>query len=128
MELLTLPACQTAVVEKDSNGKEIEGFGYVAQQKGAKAILATLWSVADESTQLLMSEFYRLRKENSALTKAEAMQKAQIKLLNGKHTAEEAQTKRDVDVVKSVKKKICRNSCVMKTLRSRIRISGRRLC
>ena len=84
VELLTLSACQTAVVEKDSSGKEIEGFGYVAQQKGAKAILATLWSVADESTQLLMSEFYRLRKANPQLTKAEALQRAQQQMLAGK--------------------------------------------
>jgi CHAT domain-containing protein len=41
----------------------------VAQQKGAKAILATLWSVQDTSTQLLMTEFYRLRKEKATLTK-----------------------------------------------------------
>jgi CHAT domain-containing protein/tetratricopeptide (TPR) repeat protein len=84
VELLTLSACQTAVGEKDSSGKEIEGFGYVAQQKGAKAILATLWSVADESTQLLMSEFYRLRKERPRLTKAAALQLAQQKMIEGK--------------------------------------------
>jgi CHAT domain-containing protein/tetratricopeptide (TPR) repeat protein len=84
VELLTLSACQTAVVEKDSSGKEIEGLGYVAQQRGAKAILATLWSVADESTQLLMSEFYRLRKENPQLTKAAALQLAQQEMIEGK--------------------------------------------
>lgn len=83
VELLTLSACQTAVVEKDSSGKEIEGFGYVAQQKGAKAILATLWSVADESTSRLMSEFYRMHKANPAMTKAEALQRAQIAMIQG---------------------------------------------
>jgi CHAT domain-containing protein len=84
VELLTLSACKTAVVEKDSSGKEIEGFGYVAQQRGAKAILATLWSVADESTQLLMSKFYRLRKENPQLTKAAALQLAQGEMIEGR--------------------------------------------
>jgi CHAT domain-containing protein len=94
VELLTLSACQTAVVEKDSSGKEIEGFGYVAQQKGAKAILATLWSVADDSTQLLMSEFYRLRKKNSQLTKAAALQIAQQKMIAGKLKSSGANDKR----------------------------------
>ncbi|MDT4967577.1 MAG: hypothetical protein QOJ64_2314, partial [Acidobacteriota bacterium] len=94
VELLTLSACQTAVVEKDSSGKEIEGFGYVAQQKGAKAILATLWSVADESTQLLMSEFYRLRKENPQLTKAAALQMAQQEMIAGKLKASNANGER----------------------------------
>ena len=84
VELLTLSACKTAVVGKDSSGKEIEGFGYVAQQKGAKAILATLWSVADESTQLLMSEFYRLHQANPHLTKVAALQLAQRGMIEGK--------------------------------------------
>lgn len=84
VELLTLSACQTAVVEKDGSGREVEGFGYVAQKKGAKAIMATLWSVADESTSLFMSEFYRLRKENPQLTKAEALRLAQTAMIEGK--------------------------------------------
>jgi CHAT domain-containing protein len=84
VELLTLSACRTAVGERDGTGKEIEGFGYVAQEKGAKAILATLWGVADESTQLLMSEFYRLRKERPALTKAKALQLAQRGMMEGR--------------------------------------------
>ena len=84
VELLTLSACQTAVVEKDSTGKEIEGFGYVAQQKGAEAILATLWNVADESTQIFMSEFYRLRKENPQMTKTEAIREVQKAMITGK--------------------------------------------
>jgi CHAT domain-containing protein len=84
VDLLTLSACQTAVVEKDGSGKEIEGFGYVAQQKGAKAILATLWSVVDESTQVLMSEFYRLHQANPRLTKIGALQLAQQEMIEGK--------------------------------------------
>ncbi|MCU1266176.1 MAG: hypothetical protein JWM21_2494 [Acidobacteria bacterium] len=84
VELLTLSACQTAVVGKDNSGREIEGFGYVAQQRGAKAVLATLWGVADESTQLLMSEFYRLHKQNPRWTKSEALQLAQQEMLSGK--------------------------------------------
>lgn len=83
VDLLALSACETAVIEKDSNGKEVEGFAYVAQQKGAKAILATLWSVADESTSLLMGEFYRLRKERPLLTKAAALQLAQRRMIDG---------------------------------------------
>jgi CHAT domain len=33
----------------------------MAQRKGARAVLATLWNVADASTGRLMREFYRLR-------------------------------------------------------------------
>lgn len=84
VELLTLSACETAVVEKDANGREVESFGVIAQRNGAKAIMATLWSVADESTSLLMSEFYRFRKENPKLTKAEALQLAQKAMIEGR--------------------------------------------
>ena len=94
VELLTLSACQTAVGETDATGREIESFGEIAQQNGAKAVLATLWSVADESTRILMSEFYRIRTANPKITKSEAMRLAQKELLNGKYTADEAAKKR----------------------------------
>jgi CHAT domain-containing protein/tetratricopeptide (TPR) repeat protein len=84
VELLTLSACDTAVGEPDAAGKEIESFAVIAQQNGAKAVLATLWPVADESTQMLMTEFYRLKKENPDMTKSEAIQMAQRGMLDGK--------------------------------------------
>jgi CHAT domain-containing protein len=93
VELLTLSACKTAVGDANANGVEIESFGVIAQETGAKAILATLWSVADESTSLLMSEFYRLRKETPQLTKAEALQRAQQEMIAGK--LKPSQTKGD---------------------------------
>ncbi|MEW6129177.1 MAG: CHAT domain-containing protein [Acidobacteriota bacterium] len=86
VELLTLSACQTAVGSTSDDGKEVDGLAIVAQQQGAKAIIASLWSVADESTSLLMREFYSLRESNKGLSKAEALRQAQLKLLNGKVT------------------------------------------
>lgn len=86
IDLLTLSACETGVTLEDSNGGEVESLGMIAQKNGAKAILATLWKVADQSTALLMSEFYRLRKESPQLTKAEALQMAQREMLAGKLT------------------------------------------
>jgi CHAT domain-containing protein len=84
VELLTLSACNTAATQADANGKEIDGFAELAQRLGAGAVMASLWPVADESTELLMTEFYRLRKENPLLTKAAALQLAQQKMLAGK--------------------------------------------
>ena len=98
VELLTLSACQTAVGETDATGKEIESFGEIAQQNGAKAVLATLWSVADESTQLLISEFYRLRKENPGVTKSEAMRLAQKAMIEGKLQSSTEETKRRAEL------------------------------
>lgn len=88
VEIVTLSACNTAFAD-ETNGKEVDSLAEVIQTKGGKAILATLWSVADESTSLLMSEFYRLRNKGPNLTKAEAMQLAQRAMLRGRYKARE---------------------------------------
>jgi CHAT domain-containing protein len=59
-----------------ADGREVEGFGWLAQRQGAKAVLATLWAVADESTSRFMQRFYRLREERG-LSKAAALAEAQ---------------------------------------------------
>ena len=93
VELITLSACNTAFAD-ESNGREIDSLAEAIQTKSGKAVLATLWSVVDESTQLLMSEFYRLRKENPQLTKAAALQIAQQKMIAGKLTLSNAKNQR----------------------------------
>jgi CHAT domain-containing protein/tetratricopeptide (TPR) repeat protein len=80
VQLLTLSACDTAYGGKDADGREVEGFGAMAQKKGAKAVMATLWRVADESTSDLMVSFYKLY-ERDGFTKAEALRQAQLSLL-----------------------------------------------
>lgn len=85
VELLTLSACDTAMTSgSDLNGVEFESFGAIAMNQGAKSILATLWPVADESTQLVMTEFYRLKKEKSGMSKAGALQTAQLAMIGGR--------------------------------------------
>ncbi len=83
VELLTLSACNTGVGTTGADGKEVEGFGAVAQERGAKAVLATLWPVADESTRELMARFYRIYGTTPNVSKAEALRQAQISLLRG---------------------------------------------
>jgi len=83
VDVLTLSACDTATGGAGVNGKEIEGFGVLAQRKGAKAVVATLWPVADDSTRTLMQDFYRLRQDKKGISKAEALQQAQLALLHG---------------------------------------------
>jgi len=80
-ELLTLSACETAM-GTTGKGIEIEGFGAIAMNQGAKSVIATLWPVSDNSTAMLMKEFYRL-KEEKKLPKVEALRQAQLALLNG---------------------------------------------
>lgn len=83
VNLLTLSACDTAIGDLRASGVEVESFGVLAQRQGAEAVLATLWRVADGPTPMLMHEFYRAREAGAGMTKAEALQKAQLALLNG---------------------------------------------
>ena len=87
VDLLTLSACDTGLGGgRDQRGREIEGFGVIAQQQGAKAVLATLWQVADSSTATLMGDMY-LRRTQSGLSKIEALRQAQVALASQPRTA-----------------------------------------
>ncbi len=76
IELLVLSACQTAAGDK----RATLGLAGIAVRAGARSTLATLWSVNDESTAKLMSQFYQ-EFANKNLTKAEALRRAQLSLL-----------------------------------------------
>jgi CHAT domain-containing protein len=82
VELLTLSACNTAA-QQEGNGREIDGFAELAQRLGAASVMATLWPVADNSTPWFMREFYQSRQTGAGLSKAEAVRRAQLALLNG---------------------------------------------
>ncbi len=92
VDLLTLSACETAMGDTKANGVEVESFGVLAQRQGAESVMATLWPVADESTPLLMREFYRIRETTPGITKAEALRLAQLSLLRGEAKAGSSKT------------------------------------
>jgi len=81
VDLLALSACETATTGADADGKEVEGFAVLAQQKGARSVLASLWPVADRSTPLLMEKFYQTRAAAPGTYKAEALRAAQLSLM-----------------------------------------------
>jgi CHAT domain-containing protein len=76
IELLILSACQTAAGDR----RAALGLAGVALRSGARSTIATLWSVQDESTALLMSQLYENLRQ-SGITRAEALRQAQLKLL-----------------------------------------------
>jgi CHAT domain-containing protein/Tfp pilus assembly protein PilF len=80
VRLLTLSACSTAVGEPDATGAEFESFSVLAGRLGAHEVLATLWSVADNSASALMTSFYRLRQQGGRT--ALALTEAQRAMLN----------------------------------------------
>jgi CHAT domain-containing protein len=77
VELLVLSACQTAA----GDDRAALGLAGVAIKAGARSALASLWFVNDQSTSALVTEFYR-QLQTPGLSKAQALQAAQIKLLS----------------------------------------------
>lgn len=101
LELITLSACQTAK-SKQSFSPDLfcekshahqayahqargdlaaMGLAGVAVKSGARSAVATLWSVEDESAAELMIKFYEELTASKDISKAKALQRAQIKLL-----------------------------------------------
>lgn len=81
VDLLTLSACDTAM--GSGNGKEAEGFAYLAQTLGAKSVIASLWQISDSGTPEFMLRFYRSRVENPTLPKGRSFRSAQLSMLYG---------------------------------------------
>jgi CHAT domain-containing protein len=82
VELIVLSACETGIGGRLEKGDEILGFGYLMERAGADASIATLWTVDDGGTQILMNNFYR-KLSLGRTTKAQALQQAQLALLRG---------------------------------------------
>jgi CHAT domain-containing protein/tetratricopeptide (TPR) repeat protein len=76
IDLLVLSACQTAI----GDDRATLGLAGVAVRAGARSTIASLWSVSDEATQLLMSNLYQ-KLVATNLGKAESLQTAQQSLL-----------------------------------------------
>jgi len=84
IHLVVLSACETALGGADQDGIEISGLSSYFLSNGAKAVMASLWSVDDASTSVLMAEFYRILATSTAqkpMTKAEALRQAQLSLI-----------------------------------------------
>jgi CHAT domain-containing protein len=81
-DLVVLSACQTAL------GREMRGEGLIGLTRGflyagARAVVASLWQVDDESTAELMKRFYRaMLKENRR--PADALRAAQLEMSRDK--------------------------------------------
>ncbi|WP_442949360.1 CHAT domain-containing protein [Nostoc sp.] len=76
LEMLVLSACETAA----GDNRATLGLAGASVKAGARSTLASLWHISDKSTAILIGEFYR-ELVKTKVTKAEALRRAQVKLL-----------------------------------------------
>jgi filamentous hemagglutinin family protein len=81
VELMVLSACQTAIGDDFTE----LGFAGLSLQIGAKSSLASLWSISDDATFILMAHFYQQLKQTPY--KAEALRQAQLEMLQQENQA-----------------------------------------
>ncbi len=77
LDLLTLSACDTAA----EDDRAALGLSGIAIKSGARSALASLWVSDDTATVSLVEEFYR-QLQDSTVSKAVALQRAQQKVLS----------------------------------------------
>ncbi len=77
IELMFLSACQTAAGDK----RAALGLAGVAVRAGARSTIATLWTVKDDSSAILVDKFYKHLSDPKISNKANALQLAQQDLL-----------------------------------------------
>ena len=90
VDLLTLSACNTATSRIPPDGKEVDGLATTVQRNGARAVVATLWKADDAATGQLMVDFYQHWIGTKGITKVQALQQAQLDLIQGTTTEEQA--------------------------------------
>ncbi len=77
VELLALSACQTAA----GDDRAALGLAGIAVKAGARSAMATLWHVNDRVSTDLVTSFYNHLHSDPTLSKAKALQRAQVEAL-----------------------------------------------
>jgi len=79
--LVTLSACETGIIGT-TLPNEVVAFPSALLQAGYAGVAASLWSVSDFSTAMLMQYFYATWKTNERCSPAQALRTAQLWLRN----------------------------------------------
>ncbi|MFL9921636.1 tetratricopeptide repeat protein [Paraburkholderia fungorum] len=82
-----LSACNTAAPEGRAGAEGLSGLAKAFFFAGSRALLVSHWSVASESTAVLMTTATRTLAENPEIGRAEALRRAMLSLLDGENQA-----------------------------------------
>jgi CHAT domain-containing protein len=86
---VVLSACDTAA--SDGVGAEaLSGLARAFLYAGARSLVVSHWDVLDEETARLMSDLFERSSENNSLSHGEAVQQAQLNMLNSAKNDEDA--------------------------------------
>ncbi|HXE72603.1 MAG TPA: CHAT domain-containing protein, partial [Candidatus Nitrosotenuis sp.] len=78
--LVTLSACETGLAQETLEpGSDVTSLADAFNYAGSPSLVASLWSVSDESTQELMVAFYEGLRQGQS--RGQSLQRAQLKLL-----------------------------------------------
>ena len=80
---LILSACNTAAASGKPEAESLSGLARAFLYAGAKALLASHWSVLDDATEALMIETLSAQRTDPKLTKAQALQRAMATVRTG---------------------------------------------
>ena len=81
-DLAVLSACQTGL-GKYSEGEGVIGLSRALVYAGARNLVVSFWSVADESTSVLMTDFYGILLNNGSGNFRQSLQQAKRKMISG---------------------------------------------
>lgn len=83
-DVAALTACNTGL-GKNLTGEGVMGMGRAFQYAGAKSVLMSLWSVEDESTNLLTEKFFNYIKQGKDRLEALRLSRADIRKAGYEH-------------------------------------------
>jgi CHAT domain-containing protein len=78
--LVVLSACETGL-GRVAGGEGVLGLQRAFQVAGARAVLASLWSVSDPATSVLMEQMYKRLWGKEKVSRLEALRQAQLYVL-----------------------------------------------